>query len=89
MDDLPPSTVITHASSWGQDQLTVRGTTSDGGPVKRVIVNGREARPLRPNFAEWEVVLASPESGFTLSASAEDAAGNVESTPHRVIARRP
>jgi hypothetical protein len=89
VDDLPPTTVITHASNTEPGKLTVRGTTADGGAVKRVSVNGKEARSLRPNFAEWEVVLAVPEGGLTLTASAEDAAGNVETTPHQLKTGRP
>ena len=40
-------------------------------------VNGREARPTRPNFAEWEVELTPPSDRRL----AEDEAGNVEKTP--------
>src|SRR5262249_28582996 len=39
VDDLPPTTVITHVRRAG-DRLTVRGTTADNGTVKRVLVNG-------------------------------------------------
>jgi hypothetical protein len=62
----------------------VRGTTSDSGTVRRVSVNGKEARALRPNFAEWEVVVPLSEGGLELTAFAEDAAGNVEPRPHQV-----
>ncbi len=89
IDDTPPSTVITSTSAAQDGKLIARGTTSDGGIVKRVSVNGQEARPTRPNFAEWEVVLPLPESGLTLSAFAEDAAGNVETRPHRLDVGRP
>jgi hypothetical protein len=89
VDDLPPSTVITHVSTGGPGELIVRGTTSDDGTVRRVSVNGREARPSRPNFAEWEVVLPRPDGVVELSGFAEDAAGNVETRPHRVKVRRP
>ncbi|HEX7901686.1 MAG TPA: G8 domain-containing protein [Planctomycetota bacterium] len=74
VDDLPPSTVITFASG-----KIVRGTTIDNGEVKSVTVNGKPARALAPNFLAWE---AEVEPG-PLSAHAEDAAGNVEKTPHR------
>jgi hypothetical protein len=91
-DDLPPATIITATttSTTEPGRLIVRGTTADNGTVRRVVVNGKEARPVRPNFAEWEVVLAVPpsqaqsEAGVTLSAAAEDAAGNVEARPHRM-----
>src|SRR5262249_6806195 len=57
VDDLPPITVITHVVRQA-GKLTVRGTTSDNGTVTRVLVNGTPARAVRPNFAEWEAVLA-------------------------------
>jgi hypothetical protein len=88
-DDLPPATVITSTSATAPGTITVRGTTSDSGTVKRVAVNGKEARPLRPNFAEWEVVVPLSEGGLELAASAEDAAGNVETRPHQVKVGRP
>jgi hypothetical protein len=82
VDDLPPTTVITHVTRQG-NKLLVRGTTADNGTVKRVLVNGRAARALAPNFAEWEIVVdsAAVRDG-RLAAHAEDAAGNVEPRPH-------
>jgi hypothetical protein len=82
VDDLPPATVITHVQA-ARGNVVVRGTTADNGAVKKVVVNGREARALAANFAEWEVVLAGVGRGeIKLTAHAEDAAGNVEKTPH-------
>jgi hypothetical protein len=82
VDDLPPATVITHVSA-AAGQVVVRGTTSDNGTVKQVLVNGREARALAANFAEWEAVLTDVPAGeFRLTAHAADAAGNVEQMPH-------
>ncbi|HJZ58759.1 MAG TPA: hypothetical protein VKE74_27700, partial [Gemmataceae bacterium] len=78
VDDLPPATVITRIIRSG-DKVTVRGTTSDNGPVKRVRVNGTDAKPTAPNFAQWEATLPAGEP--KLSVFAEDAAGNVEQTP--------
>src|SRR5262249_10535255 len=60
IDDLPPVTVITHVRRLGPGKVVVRGTTSDNGTVKRVLVNGREAKQLEPNFAEWAVILDGP-----------------------------
>ncbi len=77
-DDLPPTTVITHVAKTN-GKLVVRGTTSDNNAVKRVVVNGAEAKATTANFAQWEVVLAATTE---LKAHAEDAAGNVEKTPH-------
>jgi hypothetical protein len=80
-DDLPPATIITHVSA-AAGRVVVRGTTSDNGAVKRVLVNGRPARALAPNFAEWEAVLEGVRPGaLRLTAGAEDEAGNVEKTP--------
>jgi hypothetical protein len=88
VDDLPPATVITHARRAGGDKVVVRGTTSDNGGVTRVVVNGKEARALRANFAQWEVVLtAVPKGALKLTAYAQDAAGNVEKRPHVVFVR--
>jgi hypothetical protein len=52
VDDLPPATVITHVRSKG-NKVIVRGTTSDNGTVKRILVNGKPARTLaaNPRFA--------------------------------------
>ena len=55
--------------------------TGDNGVVKRVLVNGIEAKPVRENFAEWEA-LVPPAT--TVQAHAEDMAGNVEKLPHEV-----
>jgi hypothetical protein len=85
VNDLPPATVVTSVRASGA-KLLVRGTTSDGGGVKRVIVNGREARALAPDFLEWEIEL---EDTTKLTASAEDAAGNVEKLVHEVLAPGP
>jgi hypothetical protein len=86
VDDMPPATVITHVAKLGGGKLMVRGTASDNGAVKRVLVNSTQARALTGNFAEWEAVLASVSPGsLTLTARAEDAAGNIEKRPHVMI----
>lgn len=88
VDDLPPTTVMTHISQVTDGKLTVRGTTSDNGTVKRVLVNGKEARALSPNFAQWEIVLNNIKPGeLKLSAHAEDELGNVEKRPHVITNR--
>jgi hypothetical protein len=83
VDDLAPTTVITHVRRSAAGKIVVRGTTADNGTVRRVVVNGTEARALADNFAEWEVALAAPLA--ELKAHAEDAAGNVESRAHRIM----
>jgi hypothetical protein len=77
VDDLPPATVITRVLRTG-GRLTVRGTCTDNGTVKRLTVNGKDAKATAANFAEWEIVL---DATAKLEAKAEDASGNVEKTP--------
>jgi len=83
VDDLPPTTVITNITHPAPGRLLVRGTTADNGTIKAVTVNGQQAKPLAPNFAEWQIELASPPGApVQLTARSEDAAGNIEPTPH-------
>jgi RNA polymerase sigma factor (sigma-70 family) len=83
VDDLPPTTVITHVHKAADGKLTVRGSTADNGTVKRVLVNGSEAKATAANFSEWEITLENLSSGsLKLEAHAEDEAGNVEKRPH-------
>ncbi len=84
IDDLPPATVITHVGRQG-NKVVVRGTTADNGTVKRVLVNGKPARAVAGNFAEWEAVLDGVKG--EVKAHAEDAAGNIEKRPHIVVVR--
>lgn len=85
VDDLPPTTVITHirrtASGW-----IVRGSAADNGEIKEVVVNGERARPVRPGFAEWEAELKELNGDCPeVTSHAADAAGNVESQKHTVV----
>jgi hypothetical protein len=82
IDDLPPATVITHVAR-KDGKLMVRGTCSDNGEVKKVTVNGEEAKSTAANFSEWEITLADAKGG-KLAASALDAAGNQEKLTHEV-----
>ncbi len=53
--------------------------------MTRVRVNGRDARPVVSNYAEWEITLDQPAGEqLPLTAGAEDRAGNIEKTPHRL-----
>ena len=89
VDDRPPVTVITFVGPAAGGHVVVRGATADDGAVRFVQVNGHEARPLAANFREWEVLLAGPPAGpLALTALAQDAAGNVEQTPHKMTATR-
>ena len=77
VDDLPPLIVVTYAGKPVRGKMVVRGTASDRGVVKRITVNGAEARALRPNFAEWEVTIN--QTNDRIAVRGEDAAGNVTS----------
>jgi len=79
VDDLPPTTVITHVTRSG-GKTTVRGTTADNGTITKVLVNGQPARSLSPNFAEWEIALDGAGE-LRLEALSEDEAGNREKRP--------
>jgi hypothetical protein len=83
VDDLPPATIITRVIQEG-GKLAVYGVTGDNGAVKRVLVNGVEAKPTRENFAEWEAIIPMATK---VRAHAEDAAGNIEKLPHEAAAR--
>jgi hypothetical protein len=86
VDDLPPTTVITHARRTSGNKVIVRGCTADNGTVKRVLVNGKEAREVGANFSEWEIVLEGVSEGsLKVQAHGEDAAGNAEPRPHVVV----
>lgn len=86
VDDLPPITVITHVRRLAEG-LHVSGTTTDNGAVKRVLINGKEAKVLAPNFAQWEIVLTPSSGAAKLEAHAEDDAGNVEKRAHEVLVK--
>jgi G8 domain len=84
LDAQPPYTIITSVTRTADGRVKVRGTTADNGEVKRVSVNGREARPLAANFLEWEVELDAQTKG-RVTAVAADAAGNTEAQPHVAV----
>ena len=89
LDDLPPTTVITHILRTPAGKLLVVGTTADNGDVQRVVVNGVAARSRDRNFSQWEVELPfTPGSSLRVEAYAEDEAGNVELRPHVVTMSR-
>ena len=83
VDDLPPTTVITHVRREGS-KVIVRGTAADNGVIKSVTVNGTAAKATAANFAQWEVVLDAGKGEVKVTARAEDATGNVEKRPHVV-----
>ncbi|MBL8865854.1 MAG: G8 domain-containing protein [Planctomycetia bacterium] len=84
VDDLPPMTVVTQ-SMRRDGKLVVRGTCIDNGVVKRVTVNGMEAKFDGGSSTEWTVTLEATTT--RIEAKAEDAAGNVEQTPAVMVVR--
>lgn len=81
VDDLAPTTVITQVRQEA-GQLLVRGSTADNGELARVLVNGQPAR-LLDGYGNWQLSLPTPaDGGVSLSAHAEDAAGNIEQAAH-------
>jgi hypothetical protein len=84
VDDLPPLTVITQVIRVDATTVKVLGTTADNAAVKRVVVNGVEARPVAANYSEWEITLQGVRAAGKVTAHAEDTAGNVEKRPHTI-----
>ena len=83
VDDRPPVSVITGVEPLEPGRFRVVGCSADDGRIKSVLVNGVEARPLVPDFSRWEATLGPIEGRpISLTATAEDAAGNVDRTPH-------
>jgi hypothetical protein len=81
VDDLPPVSIITHVIPDG-DSVTVRGTSSDNNDIKEVLINGKPVRPLRPNFAEWEVEFHGVDAARQpMTVATSDSAGNTEALP--------
>jgi hypothetical protein len=82
IDDLPPQTVITHLTP-DQGTLVVRGSVADNGEVKRVVVDGQDAK-LDQATGQWEARLALARNTRDIVAHSEDAAGNIEQLSHKV-----
>ena len=82
VEDMSPVTVIPGVQRVGADHVRVRGTTVDDGAVRAVKVNGQTASAVAPGFAQWEITLPRTSGAFMIRAIAEDAAGNIEKTPH-------
>lgn len=82
VDDTPPATMVLAVHRDGKS-LHVRGITHDDGTIESVTVNGRRATSsvIQDGVHEWSVELPATE---TVTASATDAAGNVERRAHVV-----
>jgi hypothetical protein len=95
VDDHPPATSI----NWplpglrvkpGEDgTIMVRGTATDDDAIKRVVVNGVEARNVEYGFHRWEAIIpvGNKDEMIDITAFAEDVSGNREQTPHLVRVR--
>lgn len=82
-DDSSPNTIITFVASPRNGVRLVQGTSADNSEIRRVFVNGCEARAITPGFTEWEVMIDEPSDGV-IQAGSEDISGNIETDPHRV-----
>jgi hypothetical protein len=80
VDDLPPITVVTQTEKRG-GKLLVRGSATDNGEIRRVVVNGQAAQ-WDAESSSWQAEL--PASAASIAAHSEDAAGNVEKLVHKV-----
>jgi predicted amidohydrolase YtcJ len=87
-DDTPSTTVVTFVGEAAGGKRQVRGTSSDDGVVRRVLVNGCEARFVDSGSSQWEVSISDPPNRV-VTANAEDATGNVEVGPHIVRLEAP
>ena len=84
VDDLPPTTVITHVTKTA-DAWLVRGSATDNNTVKSVVVNGLPATSLRGDYSEWECRVPFENAPrHELTAQATDAQGLKEPVPHFV-----
>lgn len=84
VDDLPPATMITTIRPEGA-RRSVRGISHDNGEIATVSVNGQAAKitSQHAGVADWSITLDAPTDGRFV-ATATDAAGNAERTPHEV-----
>ncbi len=83
IDDQPPQSVITHVVVKPL-RILLRGSVADNGEVKRVVVNGQDAK-LDATSGEWEISFLRSDSGpLLIAAHSEDAAGNVERLVHQM-----
>jgi G8 domain len=92
IDDRPPFSVITRVRSLRDGRLLVQGASIDDGSVRTVRVNGSEARPLVADFSRWEATVnlgRTDARPITLTAVAEDRAGNRELVPHQALVPPP
>jgi G8 domain len=85
VDDRPPVTIITRVDASQAGRVTVGGVAADDGEVQSVRVNGHPARAVAPDYSQWEIFLEKLEPGqLSITAVAQDSAGNIEKIPHRV-----
>ena len=84
-DTQPPVTVITSVRRVSPDRVEVFGITADDNRVSAVTVNG-ELATLQPGLVtEWRALIPISGKTIAIEAASEDAAGNREQTPHRLV----
>ncbi|WP_422928088.1 hypothetical protein [Singulisphaera sp. PoT] len=71
-----------HATIGGD--ATSQREPSESGPIRRVVVNGVEAKLIDATFGQWVAAIDNPGRGHPIEAQAEDAAKNKEPRPHRI-----
>ena len=86
VDDMPPFSAITKVQREG-GKFVVEGVSSDNNTVAKVLVNGRDAISVTPNFSTWKIFLDNLDSEGIVEAKAFDAAGNVEKYTSKVKLR--
>ncbi|MFT5526735.1 MAG: hypothetical protein ACI9HK_004715 [Pirellulaceae bacterium] len=84
VDDLPPATIITQATSKNGNTF-VRGVTHDNGEVTQVTVNGKSASltATSAGVTDWQIELTGTPK--KILAFAKDDSGNVEQTQHNYL----
>ena len=84
IDDLPPTTMITHMMPAGMQRI-VRGIAHDNGEIAGVMVNGQSAtiNAQQAGVADWSITLDPPADG-KITAHATDRAGNIEQMRHEI-----
>jgi formylglycine-generating enzyme required for sulfatase activity len=85
-DTQPPTTVIAETRWVAERILRVSGVTADDSTVREVRVNGQLAELQPGSVTDWTALIPVDNSRVELSAAATDESGNVEKTPHRMVA---
>jgi hypothetical protein len=85
VDDVPPATIILSVKPEEGGRLVVRGVSHDNGEIVSIRVNEKPAAIMSrgAGVCDWQASVEADADG-PIIAFAEDAAGNVEQTQHRI-----